>query len=89
MEESITARLDKKDIFALDKFVELGYFSSRSEAIRTILSKGIKELLEKDLTDDLIAEIAEEPQLSDEELVEIGKVLFNRPLSEIVAEGRE
>ena len=89
MEESITTRLDKKDISTLDKFVELGYFSSRSEAIRTILSNGIDELLMIDLTDDLIAEIAEEPQLSDEELLEIGKILFDRPLSEIVAEGRE
>ena len=89
MEERVIAKLDKKDIAVLDIFVKLGYFSNRSEAIRTILSKGIKELLEKDLTDDLVAEIAEEPQLSDEELVEIGKVLFNRPVSEIVAEGRE
>ena len=89
LDESITARLDKKDISTLDKLVELGYFSSRSEAIITNLSKGIKELLEKDLTDDLITEIAEEPKLSDEELLEIGKMLLDRPLSEIVAEGRE
>ena len=54
-----------------------------------MVSEKINIWFEKGLMDEFITELAQEPQLSDETLLEIGKVLFERPVSEIVAEGRE
>lgn len=89
MDEVITSRLNKKNIDLIDRFVDLGYFSSRSEAIRSILSEGLKELFNRELKKGISNDLETKPKLSNEELIKQGTKLFNRSVADIIAEGRE
>ena len=89
MGETTTVRLDSGQIAQLDRLVALKAFSSRSEAIRVILSRGIDEILGKELAEVTLPGLEKDAPLNDGELMNIGKILFNKPLSEIIAEERE
>ena len=88
MDEVVTSRLDKKDIVQIDKFVQLGYYKNRSEAIRQLIAKGIQDLIEQDILGDLEANFESKRQLTDADLLKIGGIIFNKPVEELVAEGR-
>lgn len=87
-DEVVNSRLEKKDVKMLDQLVELGYFSSRSEAIRNILSASLKEFFEKHHKSEILEQLEKPPTLSDEQLLEIGKSLFGSSVVKIVTEGR-
>lgn len=87
-DEVVNSRLEKKDVKLLDQLVELGYFSSRSEAIRNILSSSLKEFFEKHHKSEILEQLEKPPTLSDEQLLEIGKSLFGSSVVKIVTEGR-
>jgi Arc/MetJ-type ribon-helix-helix transcriptional regulator len=89
MEETVTARLEKTLVTQIDNLVESGQFTSRSEAIRYLLSKGLNDILKVDLMKDLVDEIEDEKEITDEELFEISAKIFDRPISEILSEQRE
>ena len=68
MDETVTSRLKHKDLLLLDKLIEMGLFSNRSEAVRNIVSERINELIEEQLITPLQKELNRKSQLSDEEL---------------------
>ena len=53
LHETITSRLEQEDIELLDKFIKMGLFANRSEAVRVILSKELKELAKKQVKIDI------------------------------------
>ena len=89
MDETVTSRLKQKDLLLLDKLIEMGFFSNRSEAVRNIVSERINELIEEQLITPLQKELNRKSQLADEELLVFGKKLFPSTVSEVVAEGRD
>lgn len=89
MDEVITTRLEKHYIHLLDQFVSQGRFKSRSEAIRTLLLVGIDSIITKNLQEGQSLTTNQPSVLSTEELLEIGEILFKRPIVEMVAEGRK
>ncbi|MHA2364844.1 MAG: ribbon-helix-helix domain-containing protein [Candidatus Hodarchaeales archaeon] len=89
MDEVITARLEKREINRLDRFVELGYFDSRSDAIRKIISSGLSNLLEEELKKGIVNELESPKTLKDQELENYGSMLFDKAVADIVREGRE
>jgi Arc/MetJ-type ribon-helix-helix transcriptional regulator len=89
MDETVTSRLKQKDLLSLDKLIEMGLFSNRSEAIRSIVSERINELIEEQLITPLQKELNRKPPLSEKEMVSIGKKLFPKTVSDAVAEGRK
>ncbi len=89
MDETVTSRLKQKDLLLLDKLIEMGLFSNRSEAVRNIVSERINELIEEQLKTPLQKEMNRKSQLADEELLVFGKKLFPSNVSEVVAEGRD
>ena len=88
MDEVVTSRLDKKDIAQIDKFVQLGYYTDRSEAIRQLIAKGLQDLIEQDILGNLDTIFESKRLLTDAELLEIGTIIFKKPVEELVAEGR-
>ncbi|MHA1971511.1 MAG: ribbon-helix-helix domain-containing protein [Candidatus Hodarchaeales archaeon] len=89
MDETITSRISHDDIEILDRLIKMGRFKNRSEAIRTILSKGLRETIKGHLYSDIQEELEKKPVLTDQELLEYGKKLFPKSVAEVVAEGRE
>lgn len=89
MEEVVTARLEKNDVALIDKFVTMGYFTNRSDAIRSLLMKGVDAFITSDLTLELIDKLEDEPILSEDELTKYGSIIFDKPLADLVSEGRE
>ena len=89
LNETITARLDQEDIELLDKFVRMGLFSTRSEAIRILLSRELKEVAKKQVKIDILDKLEMKPSLTEEELLDISSVIFPSPVASHIAEGRE
>lgn len=89
LDEVVTTRIDKHLLDQIDKLVASGKFSNRSEAIRDILSRGMNEILQNELIGDLVSEIEDDSEIPDEELLEISGKIFNRPISQIIAEERD
>ncbi|MFX0212367.1 MAG: ribbon-helix-helix domain-containing protein [Candidatus Hodarchaeota archaeon] len=89
MHETITSRLEQEDIELLDKFIKIGLFANRSEAVRVILSKELKELARKQVKIDIQKLLETEPLLTEQELIEYGSRLFPSSVATHVAEGRE
>ena len=89
MEEVITARLEKNDVALIDKFIAMGYFTNRSDAIRSLLMKGVDAFISSDLTLEIIDKLEDGPILSEEELTKYGSIIFDKPLADLVSEGRE
>ncbi|OLS19266.1 MAG: hypothetical protein HeimC3_46320 [Candidatus Heimdallarchaeota archaeon LC_3] len=89
MEEIVTTRIEKTVLNQIDKFVSSGYFVSRSEAIRHIISKGISDIVKVDMMNDLLEEVEVDSEITDEELMKISKKIFDKPIAEIISENRE
>ena len=89
LNETITSRLEREDIELLDQFIKMGLFANRSEAIRVIISKELKEMAKKQLKNDIQKFLELKPLLTEQELLEIGARLFPSSVATHVAEGRE
>ena len=89
LNETITSRLEREDIELLDKFIKMGLFTNRSEAVRVILSKELKEMAKNQLKSDIQKFLENKPLLTEQELLEIGTRLFPSSVAIHVAEGRE
>ena len=89
LNETITARLNPEDIELLDKFVRMGLFSSRSEAIRLLLSRELKEIAKEQVKLDILDKFDMKPLLTEEKLLDVSSVLFPSPVASHIAEGRE
>ncbi|MBD3193042.1 MAG: hypothetical protein GF308_20565 [Candidatus Heimdallarchaeota archaeon] len=89
VDEVVHSRLKKEDLELLDRLVTLGYYSNRSEAIRALLSKGLKEFADQQLTTANLEQLKAPPVLSATQLAEISQKLFPSSISKLVTEGRE
>jgi len=89
VDEVVNSRIKKEDLELLDHLVALGHYANRSEAIRALLSKGLKEFTEKQLTTPHLELLKTPPLLSEDQLEEVGKTLFDSSIARLVAEGRE
>jgi Arc/MetJ-type ribon-helix-helix transcriptional regulator len=90
MEEVITSRFPEVVIKKVDKAVSSGYFKSRSEALRKIAEEYLKEHPELFLGDKVQELIENAPELSDDELKQLGARIFNgAKAEELVAQGRQ
>ncbi|MBN1329306.1 MAG: hypothetical protein JXA54_07515 [Candidatus Heimdallarchaeota archaeon] len=89
VDEVVNSRIKKEDLELLDCLVALGYYSNRSEAIRALLSKGLKEFTDQQLATPNLEQLQTPPELSEAQLEEISKTLFPISISKLVAEGRE
>jgi Arc/MetJ-type ribon-helix-helix transcriptional regulator len=89
LQETITSRLEQEDIELLDKFIKMGLFANRSEAVRAILSKELKELAKKQVKIDIQKLLETKPRLTEQELLEYGSRLFPSSVAPHIAEGRE
>lgn len=89
VDEVVNSRIAKEDLELLDQLVTLGYYANRSEAIRGLLSKGLKEFTEKQLTTPALEMLKTPPVLTEDQLEEIGKNLFDSSIVKLVAEGRD
>jgi len=78
-DEVVNSRITKDDLVLLD----------RSEAIRALLSKGLKDFTEKELTTPNLEQLKIPPMLSEKQLEKVGKDLFDSSIVKLVAEGRE
>ena len=88
MTETITARLPDELVKRVDAAVKRGAFSSRSEALRTIVEEYLREHPELFLGTE--PEILLGDQLSDRELEKLGTKLFSGvKVARLVGEGRE
>ncbi len=88
MEEIITARFKNELVKKVDEAVERGHFQSRSDALRVITEEYLREHPQLFLGDQTKRLINEAPDLSDEELEDIGRKLFKNGVAKLVAEGR-
>ena len=89
LHETITSRLEREDIELLDKFIKMGLFANRSEAVRVIISKELKELAKKQFKIDIQKLLETKPLLTEQELLKYGSQLFPSSVATHVAEGRE
>jgi Arc/MetJ-type ribon-helix-helix transcriptional regulator len=89
LHETITSRLEQEDIELLDKFIKMGLFANRSEAVRVILSKELKELAKKQVKIDIQKFLETKPLLTEQDLLEYGTRLFPSSVATHIAEGRE
>lgn len=89
LNETITSRLEREDLELLDKFIKMGLFTNRSEAVRVILSKKLKEIARKQLKSDIQKFLEMKPLLTEQELLAYGTRLFPSSVATHVAEGRE
>ena len=87
-DEVVNSRLQNNDVKLLDQLVKLGFFSNRSEAIRHILSKGLKEFFENQQKSEILNQLETPLKLSDEQLLKIGEKLFGTSVVKIISEGR-
>jgi Arc/MetJ-type ribon-helix-helix transcriptional regulator len=85
LHETITSRLEQEDIELLDKFIRMGLFANRSEAVRVILSKELKELAKKQVKIDIQKLLEAKPRLTEQELLEYGSRLFPSSVATHVA----
>ncbi len=87
MTETVTARLPDELVKRVDAAVKRGAFTSRSEALRTIVEEYLRqhpELFLETEPDVLLGD-----QLSDRELEKLGAKLFSGvKISRLVGEGR-
>lgn len=88
MHETVTSRLEQEDIEYLDKLIKMGHFSNRSEAIRIIVSKELKEIMKKQFNKKIQEELEKKSLLKNEKLIEYAKILFPSSVADVVAEGR-
>jgi len=89
MDEVISSRFPEVIVQKVDKAVSRGYFKSRSEALRKIAEEYIEEYPELFLGDKVQELIENAPELSDDELEQLGgKVFKASKVAEIVAQGR-
>jgi Arc/MetJ-type ribon-helix-helix transcriptional regulator len=90
MEEVITSRFPEVVVKKVDKAVSSGYFKSRSEALRKIAEEYLKEHPELFLGDKVQELIENAPELSDDELEQLGaKVFKGAKVADLVAQGRQ
>lgn len=90
MEESVTSRFPEVLIKKVDKTVASGLFKSRSEALRKITEEYLKEHPELTLGDEFQELIKNAPDLTDDELEQVGAEIFRGAnVAKLVAEGRE
>lgn len=89
VDEVVNSRITKEDLELLDHLVSLGYYANRSEAIRALLSKGLKEFTDQQLISPTLELLKALPILSETQLEEISKTIFPTPITKLVAEGRE
>lgn len=88
VEEIITARFKNELVKKVDEAVERGHFQSRSDALRAITEQYLREHPQLFLGDHTTRLLDEAPDLSDEELEDIGRKLFKNGVAKLVAEGR-
>jgi Arc/MetJ-type ribon-helix-helix transcriptional regulator len=89
MEEIITSRFPEVVVKKVDKAVSRGLFKSRSEALRKITEEYLKEHPELFLGDKVQDLISNAPDLTDDELEQLGAKIFKgTSIAKLVAEGR-
>lgn len=90
MEESVTTRLNEELLKKLDALIAQGIFTDRDEAIQMLLEQQLRQVSDSLQRDDRGKQLETKSELSNEELMELGKTLFgDKPIEELVAEGRE
>ena len=89
MDEVVMSRLSEELVAKVDRAVSMGYFRSRSEALRAIVRGYLEEHPELFLGEGIENLLATAPNLSDEELENLGSKLFRGvSVAKLVAEGR-
>ena len=88
MTEVVTARLSDELLRKIDHLISTGRFRSRSEAFRVMIKGYLGEHPEFLMGESLGSVLRGAPDLSDEELTELGSILFKGRVAELVAEGR-
>jgi len=87
--EVVTARLSGKLLKRIDRLISEGHFRSRSEAFRAIIEGYLNEHPELLMGESLEGMLQGAPDLSDEELLKLGLILFKDGATKLVAEGRK
>lgn len=89
MEEVITSRFNRDLVKKIDEAVRRGHFRNRSEALRVMTEKYLREHPALLIGDGAKKLIENAPDLSDHELEVIGLSLFRDGVVRLVAEGRQ
>jgi len=89
MTKVVTARLSGELLRRIDRLISEGHFRSRSEAFRVIVEGYLNEHPELLIGESLEGMLQGAPDLSDEELLKLGLILFKDGVARLVAEGRE
>jgi len=89
MTKVVTVRLSGELLRRIDRLISEGHFRSRSEAFRAIIEGYLNEHPELLIKESLESVLQEAPDLSDEELLKLGSILFKDSVAKLVAEGRE
>lgn len=89
MEEVITTRFNRDLVKKIDEAVRRGHFRNRSEALRVMTEKYLREHPDLLIGDGAKKLIENAPDLSDHELEVIGSSLFRDGVVRLVAEGRQ
>lgn len=87
MEEVVATRLSRDLLEKIDLLVERGLFKSRSDVIRNLISSGIEEYLGQAI--DQIDLLYGETTTTTEELRDLSKKVFDKPINELISEMRE
>jgi len=88
MTEVVTARLSGELLRRIDRLISEGHFRNRSEAFRAIVEGYLNEHPELLIGESLEGMLRGAPDLSDEELLKLGSILFKDGVAQLVAEGR-
>lgn len=90
MDEVITSRFSEDLVKKVDQAVSMGYFRSRSEALRTMIRNYLLEHPELFLGEKIQELLTNAPEISDDELEALGSRLFKGvSVTRLVAEGRD
>jgi len=87
MDDVVATRLNKDQLETIDLLIKQGKFKNRSDAIRNLISSGLEHYLDK--TNNQLQLLFGEPQMSKQELQDVSKIIFDKPISELVSEMRE
>lgn len=87
MDEVVSVRVNNKDIDFIEKLIKEGKFKNRSSAFRKLVEIGIEEIRKEFLFDNIIN--LDDIEFTEEEAFKIGRILFDKPVAEIVSESRE
>lgn len=87
MEKVVATRLSEDQLRIIDHLIENGTFQNRSQAIRELIQKGIKQY--DDRFDKQYELLFGERSLTNDKLEEISSELFDKSVSELISEMRQ